>query len=638
MSSVVSDIPNIAQHGSTSASELAGQIQKYRVLEPIGEGGMSVVYRGHDDALQREVAIKVMHRHLARDPEARKRFSREARAVARLTHRNIPEIYDFSSSTSADSDLNYLVTELVEGMPLSALLKQGPALLPELGALIVIQVAEALQHAHENQIIHRDVKPENILVGRDGVVKLTDFGIAQIIGLESMTMTGTLIGSPAHMAPEQIDGTKDLDYRVDVWALGTVLYMSCTGGRLPFDADNPHSVLKRIVDGAYPDPRRVNAHVDSALSAIIARCLQVDRTARYQTVGDIHAALVEWLSERGLKDSELEVRGMMADRDGYDKMLHRRLALTMMALGDQALLGRERHRALEFFGRVLTLEPDHPDAFERVRRLTSGMRTRQWVRRGIWLAAAAAFTAGAILLVTQLSSSPVAPAKVARAHSALSGLEPPIAAPAVTAAPETEPPEAAPRQADGDTGKELGTLLIAQAKEAERLAQPVPTPIRRVVRTPRVPATPAPVARVAVRLSVSPPAVGILLNGKRYKGGSTRSLKPGKYQVTLVHPKCEELGCSFNTHALSVRPNSTMTLNRNFRFEFNYPPASLVISCATGNYAVDSRGKRYACDQRYSIEVTSHKPRLLSIAIFNEAGVEVRKQQLRVHPNARLSL
>jgi len=287
--------------------ETGRRIGKYRLVCPVGEGGMSVVYLAHDEVLDREVAVKVLHRHLARDPEARARFSREARAVARLTHRNIPEIYDFSEATSDGP--SFLVTEYVDGAPLSRLLADrgqrasdstahGQALLPELGVMLTLGVAKALAHAHLHNVVHRDVKPENVLVGKNGIVKLTDFGIAQVRGVESMTMTGTLIGSPAHMAPEQIETSKDVDQRADVWGLGTVLYMAITGGTPPFEGDNPHRLLKKIVDGQFTDPRRLSPHVDSRLAEIVAGCLVVDRDQRYSSVNVVIAALEAWLAPR----------------------------------------------------------------------------------------------------------------------------------------------------------------------------------------------------------------------------------------------------------------------------------------------------------------------------------------------------
>ncbi|MBL8783518.1 MAG: serine/threonine protein kinase, partial [Deltaproteobacteria bacterium] len=279
---------------------------------------MSVVHLARDEVLDRAVAMKVLHRHLARDPEARQRFVREARAVARLTHRNIPEIYDFSGEhDDGGIEPSYIVSEFVDGAPLSRLVREGPVLLPELGALIVLGVARALGHAHSQNVVHRDVKPENVLIGKDGVVKLTDFGIAQIRGLESMTMTGTLIGSPAHMAPEQIEAARDIDARADVWGLGTVLYVVATGGTLPFEAENPHRLLKKIVDGHYTDPRRISPHVDAALAGIIRRALTVDREQRYPTAEVLAKDLEGWLEGRGFGSAEDEVRAFMADPEAY---------------------------------------------------------------------------------------------------------------------------------------------------------------------------------------------------------------------------------------------------------------------------------------------------------------------------------
>ena len=186
------------------------RIGKYRLIYPLGEGGMSVVYLARDEVLERDVAVKVLHRHLARDPEARQRFIREARAVARLSHRNIPEVYDFSDENADAGTPSFIVSEFIDGAPLSRLLRDKTPLVPELCALIALAIARALAHAHAHQIIHRDVKPENVLIAHSGIVKLADFGIAQVRGLESMTMTGTLIGSPAFMAPEQITGDKPI--------------------------------------------------------------------------------------------------------------------------------------------------------------------------------------------------------------------------------------------------------------------------------------------------------------------------------------------------------------------------------------------------------------------------------------------
>ncbi len=187
-------------------------IGRYELLEQIGSGGMAVVYRGRDSALDREVAVKLLHPHLASAPESRARFAREARAVARLAHPGIVEIYDYSGDAAVES---YLVTEFVRGPTLRGFAQEVEFGHPELGMLVGRALADALVHAHSAGVIHRDLKPENVLVRREEppAVKLADFGIARIIASdERMTMTGALVGSPHHMAPEIVEG-HDADAR-----------------------------------------------------------------------------------------------------------------------------------------------------------------------------------------------------------------------------------------------------------------------------------------------------------------------------------------------------------------------------------------------------------------------------------------
>lgn len=248
------------------------RIEKYRILEEIGSGGMSVVYRGHDDTLDRDVAVKVLHRHLSRDPEARERFSREAKAVARLTHRNIPEIYDYSSN---DGDLNYLVTELIVGAPLSALLREGPAMMPEIGAMLAVGVAAALEHAHANKIIHRDVKPENILASElmgAGPWLLTDFGAGRFLARGALARS--LAGSLLYMAPEVL--LRAATPAADQYSLGMVALELLTAtlpsasARAAFlqqhrRAPGLPGIIARLID---PDPRRRFFDVHALLRAL----------------------------------------------------------------------------------------------------------------------------------------------------------------------------------------------------------------------------------------------------------------------------------------------------------------------------------------------------------------------------------
>ena len=598
------------------------RIEKYRILEEIGQGGMSVVYRAVDDALQREVAVKVLHRHLARDPDARERFAREARAVARLTHPNIPEIFDFSSN---DADLNYLVTEIVIGDALSRFVREGPVMMPEISAQICLGVASALSHAHAEKIIHRDVKPENILMGRDGVVKLTDFGIAQIIGLESMTITGTLVGSPAHMSPEQIEGRRDLDIRADVWALGTVLYVLGTGGSLPFDAPTPHGVLKRIIDGKYEDPRRLNPHVDSELAGIIATCLKLDRNARYQDMEELEVSLGSWLEGRGLESPQREIAAWMEDPSAANEDLSERLVVSLAAQAEEHLAGRHVHRAIEAYGRVLTLEPDHPVALERIRSLHSGQRRKRLARLGTLLVTAMAITWATIHFW------PPAP-------------PPPPAQPVVVARKVVEPPKKEPAsQAElasrlalspldpPTTGGKTGYALGGELKRIPRLIALGNRPGR-----PKDAATSdRPLAesalKIPVRVTADPPAVRITVDNVSVGPGGKLNLSPGKHRAVLTHPACAACKPTVRIFHVPERPRA-LPVHEHIRFM--YQPTVVRVDCGGGTVRIN--GKVYGdCGKAYRVAVLSHTPTVGRIEVTFPNG-ETKSHKVTMKPGARI--
>jgi serine/threonine protein kinase len=239
---------------------------RYEVIERVGDGGMATVYRGLDRVLRRDVAIKVMHPHLAARNDARARFNREAQAIARLHHSNIVDVYDFSVGTDETA---FLVTEFVHGDTLTQFTNEHGPFVPQAAALIGFAVAAALGHAHSVGIVHRDIKPDNLMISRDGQIKLMDFGIATAMDLEQMTATGAILGSPAHMAPEQIEGGT-LDQRADIFAFGTVLYFLVTR-KLPFVASNPHALFHQILQGQFEPAGKHNTQVDRVFDGIIAQ-------------------------------------------------------------------------------------------------------------------------------------------------------------------------------------------------------------------------------------------------------------------------------------------------------------------------------------------------------------------------------
>ncbi len=344
---------------------------RYRILEVIGQGGMSVVYRARDAELQREVAVKVMHSFLAEQPEAKERFHREAVAVARLRHPHIIEVYDYSGEQATTS---YIVAELVDGQPLSELLRRGPLTPPEAGILLARPIADALRHAHEAGVVHRDLKPENILVGAGGALKLTDFGIARMLDSQTLTVTGTLLGSPAYMAPEYIDG-EEPDARADIFSFGAMLYQFVIG-RLPFEGPTPHALLKRIVACEFVPADEANPAVHGAIAAVIHRCLAREPAARYADAAALLGAIDGVLGRLGL-DAPTEVRALLAAPATYGVALKPRLVPTYCTLGKQALARGQTGTALQDFDRVLSLEPAHTE----VRRILRHLHRRNWAVR-----------------------------------------------------------------------------------------------------------------------------------------------------------------------------------------------------------------------------------------------------------------
>ncbi|MDD5308375.1 MAG: serine/threonine protein kinase [Deltaproteobacteria bacterium] len=369
------------------------KIGRYEIREEIGRGGMAVVYRALDTVLRREVALKLLHPHLASHFESRERFEREARAVALLHHPAILEIYDYSGESG---DEVFLVMELVRGTTLRRFLETRPPadLAAEWAALVVGRVAGALAHAHANGVIHRDVKPENILIGPGGDVKLSDFGIAQLAGLTQMTATGQILGSPAYMSPEHVERA-DLDARADIFSLGTILYEIAVG-RPPFQGKNPHAVIKRIIECDYDDPLRAQPAVGHKIAAIIRRCLRADPQERYACAADIASEIDGYLTAMGLGPAEEEIVAFFADPAAWSAS---RRSVVLARTLDMGLAARRRRRlpeAMDHFNRVLAMEPGQEKALAAVAGLSRRRRMRRLAER-LSVAAAVVVLAGAVV-------------------------------------------------------------------------------------------------------------------------------------------------------------------------------------------------------------------------------------------------
>jgi serine/threonine protein kinase len=261
------------------------QFGAYRIVSPLGEGGMAAVYKAYQANMDRYVALKILPSHLARDPQFVGRFEQEAKMVARLQHTNVLPVFDFGQADG----YTYIVMPFVETGTLARLLAQGPLPLPRISQ-VVSQVASALDYAHAKGVVHRDVKPSNVLLDQPGNCLLTDFGIAKMVeGTTSYTQTGAIVGTPAYMSPEQIRGEK-LDGRSDIYSLGIILYEMATG-RTPFRAETPPAIFVKHLLDPLPPPHLYNANLPESVERVILKALSKDRKDRFQTAGEMAAAL-----------------------------------------------------------------------------------------------------------------------------------------------------------------------------------------------------------------------------------------------------------------------------------------------------------------------------------------------------------
>jgi serine/threonine protein kinase len=275
------------------------QLSHYTIVSKIGEGGMGAVYRAIDSRLNRTVAIKVLPPAAGADPDRQRRFVQEAQSASALNHPNIVHIYDIDTA----GEVTFIAMEFVDGRPLDALIDESPVPMP-LALEYAIQAAGALAAAHQAGIIHRDVKPGNILVNRSGQVKVLDFGLAKLMRSPAsetfaptrigtpMTSAGVVVGTPAYMAPEQADGQL-VDARADVFAFGAVLY-ELLSGRRPFQGSSPMSVMAAVLRDRPAPLSQVCPGIPSRLEAIVMRCLEKEPAKRYPSAVELRQALEEF--------------------------------------------------------------------------------------------------------------------------------------------------------------------------------------------------------------------------------------------------------------------------------------------------------------------------------------------------------
>ncbi|MEN6413672.1 MAG: Stk1 family PASTA domain-containing Ser/Thr kinase [Veillonellales bacterium] len=270
--------------------------QRYTVLEHVGGGGMADVYRAHDKLLDRSVAVKILRPQFTNDEEFVTRFRREAQAAARLSHPNIVNIYD----VGRDEDIDYIVMEYISGETLKERITRETVLPVETAVRIALEIAEALEHAHQNNLVHCDIKPHNILLTRNGRIKVTDFGIARAVTSATMTQTGAVLGSVHYFSPEQAKGGA-IGAKSDIYSLGVVLYEMLTG-ELPFTGETPISIaLKHLQEEPKP-LREINPAIPPLVEAIVLKAMAKDPAARFANIDEMIVDLK--LAQNYLRDDQ----------------------------------------------------------------------------------------------------------------------------------------------------------------------------------------------------------------------------------------------------------------------------------------------------------------------------------------------
>ena len=279
---VLTQTPSDAAHVAPDVT--AALASRYEILDPLGDGGMGLVYRVRDRETGEVLALKLLRPEIARDPAMMERFKDELRLARRITHKNVCRIYDFNRV----DDVAYITMEYVDGESLRAYLQRAGRLTPERTIDLARQIAAGLGEAHVQGVVHRDLKPENVMLARDGLVKLMDFGIARALG-GNTTTAKTIIGTPQYMAPEQSQG-RIVDQRTDIYALGLILY-ECLTGRRAFSGATPVEVaLKQLKERPVP-PRKLLAATPPHFEAIIMCCLEKEPARRYSSVAELQRAL-----------------------------------------------------------------------------------------------------------------------------------------------------------------------------------------------------------------------------------------------------------------------------------------------------------------------------------------------------------
>ncbi len=534
------------------SSDRLPQIGKYELLEELGHGGMATVYRARDPRLERDVAVKLIHTHLREHAEVRSRFVAEAKAVAKLRHPGIVDVYDVAED---DDPERYLVVELIRGTTLRKLLDSHPTMPAEIVAILGSILCDAVQHAHDAGVIHRDIKPENVLVeiapppgdgaavpaarasnsgaagsdpqaaDRSGTsssrrgrvrVKLTDFGIAKVLDAQGVTSTGQILGSPAHMAPEQIEAG-EIGPHTDVFALGVLMY-ECMVGHLPFHGSNPAQVLRRVLGGTYDAPDAERPEIGARWAAILAGALQHEIANRTKSAAELAESIARELTALGIDDRTKWLEDYFASPDEARAELVASIVPRLIERGEREHRNGAALAAAGDLNRALALRPHDLAILKRVGTLARARAMREWVRKAVLLAACASLVGVLAFGTTRLVKSQRARGDVVPVIASaplVATAEP--ATPAVTSAPASASSGSEARGAEPATVSPTSSALVAVSRGA------LDARVGRVQRR--------------VRFHATPEGARLTLNGTELAWfGQVHVLAPGSYSVTGAMP------------------------------------------------------------------------------------------------------
>ena len=306
---------------------------RYEIIEELGKGGMGKVYRVEDKKIKEEVALKLIRPEIASDKKTIERFSNELKMARKIAHRNVCKMYDLGE----EKGTHYITMEYVPGEDLKRLIKKVGQFSTGKTIFMAKQVCDGLAEAHRLDVVHRDLKPQNIMVDEDGNARLMDFGIARTVKGKGITGAGVMIGTPEYMSPEQAE-VKEVDQRSDIYSLGVILYEMVTG-RVPFEGETPLGIAMKHKSEIPPDPRQINAQVAEDLSRVIMRCLEKDKEKRYQSAREVRSELLN--IEKGMPTTERVVpeKKPITSREITVKFSIRKLFLPALVVIAMAIIG-----------------------------------------------------------------------------------------------------------------------------------------------------------------------------------------------------------------------------------------------------------------------------------------------------------